>query len=84
MKEEKRLRLYEGHGIEQDGSWGDLHGIENFFAKKALSAWMENIYIRVSPRHKHRNDKALGVSPHILRCTRYRGTLLQMGFVMCP
>ena len=33
----------------------------------------------VSPRHKHRNDKALGVSPHILKCTRYRGTLLQMG-----
>lgn len=30
-------------------------------------------------QHKHKNDKALGVSPHILKCTRYQGNTLQMG-----
>ena len=30
-------------------------------------------------QHKHRDDKALGVSPHILKCTRYQGNTLQMG-----
>lgn len=29
--------------------------------------------------HKHDRDIQLGVSPHILKCTRYRGKLMQMG-----
>lgn len=29
--------------------------------------------------HKHINDKKLGVSPHIVKCTRYQGKTLQMG-----
>lgn len=31
--------------------------------------------------HKHRHDNTLGVSPHIMKCTRYQEKLLQMG--MC-
>jgi CRISPR-associated protein Csm5 len=29
--------------------------------------------------HKHFKDKEYGVSPHILKCTRYQGATLQMG-----
>lgn len=29
--------------------------------------------------HKHRKDLEYGVSPHILKCTRYQGRLLEMG-----
>ena len=31
--------------------------------------------------HKHFRDVGLKVSPHILKCTRYKGKLLQMGLV---
>ena len=34
---------------------------------------------RVPREHKHRDDKRLGVSPHILKCTHYKGQTLQMG-----
>lgn len=34
---------------------------------------------RVPRQHKHWKDKELGVSPHILKCTRYKGKTLQMG-----
>ena len=30
-------------------------------------------------QHGHHNDAKKGVSPHMLKCTRYRGNLLQMG-----
>ena len=30
-------------------------------------------------KHKHEDDRKWGVSPHILKCTKYRGNLLQMG-----
>ncbi len=30
-------------------------------------------------KHKHSKDKGLGVSPHIVKCTRYNGKTLQMG-----
>ena len=29
--------------------------------------------------HGHRNDVRKGVSPHILKCTKYKGRLMQMG-----
>lgn len=34
---------------------------------------------KVPREHKHNRDKQYGVSPHILKCTRYQGKLLQMG-----
>ena len=34
---------------------------------------------RVPREHKHREDKKLGVSPHIIKCTHYKGQTLQMG-----
>ena len=34
---------------------------------------------RVPRQHKHCDDKRLGVSPHIIKCTRYKGQTLQMG-----
>lgn len=30
-------------------------------------------------KHKHFNDKKLGVSPHMLKCTRYNNRMYQMG-----
>lgn len=33
----------------------------------------------VPKEHKHYNDNRLGVSPHILKCTRWNGKLYQMG-----
>lgn len=33
----------------------------------------------VSYKHKHHQDRGLGVSPHILKCTWYGGKTLQMG-----
>lgn len=33
----------------------------------------------VPMNHKHNLDEKLGASPHILKCTRYQGKLLQMG-----
>lgn len=37
----------------------------------------------VSREHKHAKDPQLGVSPHIIKCTRYRGKTLQMGLCQC-
>lgn len=31
-------------------------------------------------QHKHENDKRLGVSPHILKCTKYNNQLYEMGY----
>ena len=31
------------------------------------------------PKHGHRNDVRKGVSPHMLKCTRYNGKLYEMG-----
>jgi CRISPR/Cas system CSM-associated protein Csm5 (group 7 of RAMP superfamily) len=33
----------------------------------------------VPRNHKHYKDKEYGVSPHILKCTRYKGQTMQMG-----
>ena len=33
----------------------------------------------VSKDHKHYKDFEYGVSPHILKCTKYNGQVLQMG-----
>lgn len=30
--------------------------------------------------HKHENDKSLGVSPHMLKCTKYNKQLYEMGY----
>lgn len=41
----------------------------------------QNIFekTKVPRNHKHYKDKEYGVSPHILKCTRYKGQTLQMG-----
>lgn len=36
-------------------------------------------HIRVPQEHKHYKDVAYGVSPHIVKCTNYQGTCMQMG-----
>lgn len=33
----------------------------------------------VTDKHKHYKDKQYGVSPHILKCTSYKGNIIQMG-----
>ncbi len=34
---------------------------------------------KVPDKHKHYKDGKLGVSPHILKCTKYEGSTMQMG-----
>lgn len=34
---------------------------------------------KVPVSHKHNKDKEFGVSPHVIKCTRYQGQLYQMG-----
>jgi CRISPR type III-A-associated RAMP protein Csm5 len=34
---------------------------------------------KVPRNHKHYKDNEYGVSPHIIKCTRYQGQTLQMG-----
>lgn len=36
-------------------------------------------YTGVPQNHKHEKDRRYGVSPHILKCTRYNGQLMEMG-----
>lgn len=42
----------------------------------ATSKILSNI---TPPKHKHYTDSRKGVSPHVLKCTRYNGRLLEMG-----
>lgn len=35
--------------------------------------------IKVPQKHGHSKDKSIGVSPHILKCTKYKNKVLQMG-----
>lgn len=44
---------------------------------KAVQKIFENT--KVPANHKHYKDAEIGVSPHILKCTKYEGQLLQMG-----
>lgn len=36
-------------------------------------------YTGVPAEHKHERDRQYGVSPHILKCTRYDGQIMEMG-----
>lgn len=40
---------------------------------------VSNILNRAFKDHKHFKDKQQGVSPHIVKCTYYKGQTLQMG-----
>lgn len=35
--------------------------------------------LKVRTRHKHNKDEIFGISPHMLKCTRYQNTLYEMG-----
>lgn len=67
-----------------------LGGGCGFVSKTVVNAFFngrENIEVTkkifeqtgVPAMHKHARDLQYGVSPHILKCTRYRGKLLEMG-----
>lgn len=46
-----------------------------------VSKIIENtLSFRQKKEHKHGNDKRLGVSPHILKCTKYNNQLYEMGY----
>lgn len=54
-----------------------------FGEKKGIEAAMEvfkyTLPERVYKEHKHFSDKLLGVSPHVLKCTQYRGKRYHIG-----
>ena len=45
----------------------------------AADIFAKTVKTRKPDEHKHRDDKKLGVSPHIVKCTHYEGKTLQMG-----
>lgn len=55
---------------------GQKRGLE-----AAVSVFESTLPYKIAGQHKHYKDKDLGVSPHILKCTRYQGRSFLMG--MC-
>ena len=55
--------------------------IYSLFGEKEGIEIVKNIFDRtgVSKDHKHYKDTRMGVSPHILKCTRYQGKEYMMG-----
>lgn len=51
------------------------------FGKREGIAFAQKVFeqTHVPREHKHYKDRELGVSPHILKCTKYNGRTLQMG-----
>lgn len=45
----------------------------------AQSVFEQTISEKNRQQHKHFRDKQYGASPHIIKCTKYQGKLLQMG-----
>ena len=63
--------------VSKTVTYGILSGreaVDN--VSKIINATLNN---RARQEHGHHNDVRKGVSPHILKCTRYNGTLMQMG-----
>ncbi len=54
--------------------YGKPEGIE-----MAQRVFEHTVSDKVKREHKHYLDKKYGASPHTIKCTRYRGKLLQMG-----
>ncbi len=54
-----------------------------FGATEGVKTTMKVMENTMNPKsfalHKHKNDERSGVSPHILKCTRYNGVRYQMG-----
>jgi len=55
---------------------GQRRGLET-----AMAVFEHTLPKKIARMHKHDRDKDLGVSPHILKCTQYRGSSYHMG--MC-
>jgi len=54
--------------------FGKLAGV------KEVSRIIDNtLPLKAKAEHKHNKDESYGVSPHILKCTRYQNTLFEMG-----
>ena len=53
---------------------GQKQGLE-----AAASVFEHTLPYKIAGQHKHYRDKDLGVSPHILKCTRYEGRRFVMG-----
>lgn len=49
------------------------------FRRKDGIKMTKAIFHKTNVPHKHERDEAYGVSPRVLKCTRYKGKLLQMG-----
>ena len=47
----------------------------------SMEVFKKTLPWKVADQHKHYNDNKVGVSPHMLKCTEYRGKRYQMG--MC-
>ena len=50
------------------------------YRKQGIKVCKEIFYkTKVPKKHGHQSDDKLGVSPHILKCTKYHGELIEMG-----
>ena len=82
----KRNKVYQENSFYLGGGSGYVSKTMSYplFGKeegvKAVSEIIDNtLPYRLKNEHKHRKDPILGVSPHMLKCTRYNGILYEMG-----
>lgn len=70
--------LWLGGGV----GFGAKTVINSLFGENEALAVTDRIFqatVRNYAEHHHNNDRSLGVSPHIYKCTRYQGTRYDMG-----
>lgn len=54
--------------------YGEIDGV-----RTTVNVMKNTMHPRIFSEHKHYKDEQFGVSPHVLKCTRYNGNRYQMG-----
>ena len=75
-----KTTFYLGGGagyLSKTVTYGIMHGAEA--VRTTAEIIDQTLPPKVRDMHKHRLDFQKGVSPHLLKCTLYRGSLCQMG-----
>ena len=75
-----KTTFYLGGGagyLSKTVTYGIMHGAEAVWTTAEIID--QTLPPKVRDMHKHHLDLQKGVSPHLLKCTLYRGSLCQMG-----
>ena len=72
--------FYLGGGTGYAATTVTYGALQDIHAVKTVSEIIDNtLPYKIKEMHKHRFDEKKGVSPHLIKCTRYNGKLYQMG-----